>query len=67
MEYNIMRELNVNEIEQVNGGCEEHCWGDFSTEDLSSAVNAGGLYSPVGGLITGGIYLLSVMWFDLDE
>jgi hypothetical protein len=62
-----MRELNVNEVEQVNGGCEEHCWNDFSTEDLSSAVSAGGLISPAAGVITGGIYLLSVMWFDMKE
>ncbi|WP_105200307.1 hypothetical protein [Pseudoalteromonas sp. T1lg10] len=60
-----MRELNVNEIEEVNGGCAEHCWGDFSSEDFSSAISAGSLLGARGALVAGAVYLAAVAWFDL--
>lgn len=60
-----MRKLKNIEIDQVNGGCEEHCWGDFSVEGLSSAISAGGLINSYIGLAGGVTYLFAVMWFDL--
>ena len=65
MEYNKMRELSVNEFQEVNGGCAEHCWGDFSSKDLSSAMSAGGMLGVKGALVAGAIYIAAVAWFDL--
>jgi len=61
-----MRELKVNEIKEVNGGCEEHCWGDYSNEGLSSAISAGSVLNPAAGIAFGAAYLVGVMWFDMS-
>ncbi|WP_440055280.1 Blp family class II bacteriocin [Pseudoalteromonas sp. T1lg65] len=45
-----MREINVNEIEAVNGGCAEHCWGNQSLEDTVGGAIGGAIAGARGGL-----------------
>lgn len=69
-----MQRLNTLEVEQVNGGCAEYCWGDFDIGSFGASVIggavAGSFAGPVGAL--GGAagaattYILEVMWTD-DE
>ncbi|APD90655.1 hypothetical protein FJN13_13260 [Alteromonas mediterranea] len=44
-----MQELTYFEIENVSGGCEEHCWGDFSFAGFMASVGAGA----IGGIGAG--------------
>lgn len=60
-----MRELKVNEIEEVNGGCQKYCWGDYSNERFSQAISAGSVFNSATGLMFGAAYLFGVMWFDM--
>ena len=47
-----MKQLMLNDIERVSGGCAEHCWGDFSLAGLGASLLAGaiGLGALSGGL-----------------
>jgi hypothetical protein len=48
MEYNIMRELNVNEIEQVNGGGTGEAAGAFGAAAGIGAAAFGSSWGSVG-------------------
>ena len=61
----MVRELNVNEVKEVNGGCFDYCWGDYSSAGLSGAMSLGSTLNPASGLAAGAIYLIGVMWFDM--
>ncbi|MHC6646213.1 hypothetical protein ACYTPF_06575 [Alteromonas sp. HB246098] len=53
-----MQELSFTEIENVSGGCEEHCWGDFSWGGFWASVGAGaigGAAAGWGGAALGGL------------
>ena len=53
-----MRELSFTEIENVSGGCEEHCWGDFSWGGFWASVGAGAIGGGAagwGGAALGGL------------
>lgn len=53
-----MQELTLNEITYVSGGCEEHCWGDFSWGGFWASVGAGaigGAAAGLGGAALGGL------------
>ena len=53
-----MQELTFNDITNVSGGCEEHCWGDFSWEGFIASVGAGaigGMAAGWGGAALGGL------------
>ena len=53
-----MQELSFTEIENVSGGCEEHCWGDFSWGGFWASVGAGaigGAAAGLGGAALGGL------------
>ncbi|GGW83297.1 Blp family class II bacteriocin [Alteromonas halophila] len=67
-----MRDLQLNELINVNGGCAEHCWGDFEAGDLA-AVTIGGIVAgsaggPAGAAAGGAgaalAYLLGVVWTE---
>lgn len=45
-----MQELTQSEINYVAGGCEEHCWGDFSFAGFIASIGAGALGGLAGGL-----------------
>ncbi|AXT39557.1 hypothetical protein D1814_13150 [Alteromonas sp. BL110] len=53
-----MQELSFTEIENVSGGCEEHCWGDFSWGGFWASVGAGAIGGGAagwGGAALGGL------------
>jgi hypothetical protein len=55
MEYNIMRELNVNEIQEVNGGRGECLGLTFTTTVMGATIGgiAGGIASVGFGAVAG--------------
>lgn len=67
-----MKNLDMNEIQAVSGGCREHCWGDFQAGGLAAAAVGGGMAGMVGGPVGMGMgmlsasvtYLLTVAWSD---
>ncbi|OKY25960.1 hypothetical protein BI291_02975 [Thalassotalea sp. PP2-459] len=63
MERNIMRELNVNEIEQVDGGCAKYCWGEATMEGFVGAVSSGARFGLGGAALGAAAYALKIMWF----
>lgn len=67
-----MKELSINEIQNVNGGCYDLCWGDFEAGGLLAA-GVGGAIAGIGGGPMGMLggsaggmvaYMLEVMWTD---
>jgi hypothetical protein len=46
----IMRELNVNEMKIIGGGCAEHCWGDLTVKDIVGGAIGGAIGGSRGGL-----------------
>lgn len=61
MEYNIMRELNVSEIEQVNGGVAFLGWIAYGAFQLGMAAGRAALANPRAAATSVG---LAVGWFS---
>jgi len=57
-----MRELNVNEIQEVNGGCAEYCWGEASTEEFIAAVSSGARFGAAGAVAAALAYGFKIAW-----
>ena len=54
-----MKQLMLNDIERVSGGCAEHCWGDFSLAGLGASLLAGAISGLRGGPAAIGLGALS--------
>lgn len=67
-----MKQLNFEEVQNVSGGCEEHCWGDFETGALLASMAGGAVGGALGGpqgaaigALGGAIgYMFELMWTD---
>jgi hypothetical protein len=57
-----MRELNVNEIKQVDGGCAKNCWGDASIAGFIGAVSSGARFGFAGAVAGGVAYAMKIAW-----
>jgi len=57
-----MRELNQNEIKQVDGGCAEHCWGEASMEGFIGAVSSGARFGSLGAAMGAIGYAMKIAW-----
>jgi len=66
MEYNIMRELNVNEMKEVNGGTDDDISGFEGAGAIMAVVGFGSLFTPIG-IVTGGIAIGSAAGLAIAE